>query len=99
MDISRPVFIPEPNVDSSVLGFEAKGEKEFIKNPQLFYQLIRDAFTQKRKNLRNNLKKYDFDLQFGGSDLLCYKFFLPLFGMKYQYYTSIIIERISFSSN
>lgn len=61
MDISRHVFIPEPNVDSIVLGFEAKVEKEFIKNPQLFYQLIRDAFTQKRKNLRNNLKKYDLE--------------------------------------
>lgn len=61
MDISRHVFIPEPNVDSIVLGFEAKGEKEFIKNPQLFYQLIRDAFTQKRKNLRNNLKKYNLE--------------------------------------
>lgn len=61
MDISRHVFIPEPNIDSIVLGFEAKGEKEFIKNPQLFYQLIRDAFTQKRKNLRNNLKKYDLE--------------------------------------
>ena len=61
MDISRHVFIPEPNVDSIVLGFEAKGEKEFIKNPQLFYQLIRDSFTQKRKNLRNNLKKYDLE--------------------------------------
>lgn len=61
MDISRHVFIPEPNVDSIVLGFETKIEKEFIKNPQLFYQLIRDAFTQKRKNLRNNLKKYDLE--------------------------------------
>ena len=61
MDISRHVFITEPNVDSIVLGFEAKVEKEFIKNPQLFYQLIRDAFTQKRKNLRNNLKKYDLE--------------------------------------
>lgn len=61
MDISRHVFIPEPNVDSIVLGFETKTEKEFIKDPQLFYQLIRDAFTQKRKNLRNNLKKYDLE--------------------------------------
>lgn len=61
MDISRHVFIPEPNVDSIVLGFETKTEKEFIKNPQLFYQLIRNAFTQKRKNLRNNLKKYDLE--------------------------------------
>ena len=61
MDISRHVFIPEPNVDSIVLGFETKTEKEFIKNPQLFYQLIRDAFTQKRKNLHNNLKKYDLE--------------------------------------
>ena len=61
MDISRHVFIPEPNVDSIVLGFENKKKKEFIKNPQLFYQLIRDAFTQKRKNLRNNLKKYDLE--------------------------------------
>lgn len=62
MDISRNVFIPKPNVDSIVLLMEKRDSKEYIKDLDLFYQLIRDAFRFKRKNVRNNLKAYDLNL-------------------------------------
>ena len=58
MDISRNVFIPKPNVDSIIVEFSKK-EKTPVNNLELFYNLVRDSFVQKRKTLRNNLKKYD----------------------------------------
>ena len=62
MDISRNVFIPKPNVDSIVLTMNKRDDKEYIKNINVFYKLIRDAFKYKRKNIRNNLKEYDLNL-------------------------------------
>lgn len=61
MDISRNIFIPKPNVDSIIICFKKKKDRIILKDEKLFFQLVRDAFTQKRKNLRNNLKKYDLD--------------------------------------
>ena len=58
MDVSRNVFIPKPNVDSVVLEL-CKKEKKSVNDLNKFYKLVRDSFTQKRKNLRNNLKQYD----------------------------------------
>ncbi len=58
MDVSRNVFIPKPNVDSIVLEL-CKKEKKPVNDLNKFYKLVRDSFTQKRKNLRNNLKQYD----------------------------------------
>ena len=60
LDISRNVFLPKPNVDSIVVEFTRK-ELKYLKNPDLFFKLVRDSFTQKRKNLRNNLKGYDLN--------------------------------------
>jgi 16S rRNA (adenine1518-N6/adenine1519-N6)-dimethyltransferase len=60
MDVSRNVFLPKPNVDSEVIEFSKK-EKKKINDLNTFYSLVRDSFTQKRKTLRNNLKKYDLD--------------------------------------
>lgn len=60
LDVSRNVFIPKPNVDSIVVEFNKK-EQISLKNPELFFKLVRDSFTQKRKNLRNNLKNYDLN--------------------------------------
>ena len=60
LDVSRNVFIPKPNVDSIVVEFNKK-EQICLKNPELFFKLVRDSFTQKRKNLRNNLKNYDLN--------------------------------------
>lgn len=61
MDISRNIFIPKPNVDSIVVEFTKKENSYDLKNEELFFKLIRDSFTQKRKTIRNNLKNYDLN--------------------------------------
>ena len=60
LDVSRNVFLPKPNVDSIVVEFTRKDKLE-LGNKNLFFKLVRDSFTQKRKNLRNNLRGYDLD--------------------------------------
>lgn len=61
LDISRHVFMPEPNVDSIIVEFSKKEILLAVKNEEVFFKLIRDSFTQKRKTLRNNLKGYDLE--------------------------------------
>lgn len=61
MDISANVFIPKPNVDSIVLLLERKKNIDKVANEELFFQLIKDSFRQKRKTLKNNLKDYELD--------------------------------------
>lgn len=58
IDVSKNVFIPKPNVDSIVIEMSKK-EKAPVKNIDLFYKLIKDSFTQKRKTIKNNLKNYN----------------------------------------
>lgn len=59
LDISKNVFLPKPNVDSIVVSFERRKNKLEVKNEELFFDLVKDSFVQKRKTLRNNLKNYD----------------------------------------
>lgn len=61
MDVSANVFIPKPNVDSIIVEFKKKENIINVKDKELFFKLIRDSFTQKRKTLRNNLKGYDLE--------------------------------------
>lgn len=61
MDISKNIFIPKPNVDSIVVEFTKKEQRYELKNKDLFFKLIRDSFTQKRKTIKNNLKNYDLN--------------------------------------
>lgn len=62
LDISKNVFIPKPNVDSIVVEFSRKANLKHLKDKKLFFKLIRDSFTQKRKTLRNNLKEYNLKI-------------------------------------
>lgn len=58
--VGKNKFYPVPNVDSAVIKLTAKAEKlpvDFNK----FNQFVKDCFQFKRKNLRNNLSKYDKD--------------------------------------
>ena len=59
--VKRNSFIPVPNVDSMVLSFYKKANREVLNNEELFFNLVRDSFQFKRKTLRNNLKNYDLD--------------------------------------
>ena len=60
--VSKNSFFPKPNVDSVVIKFSRKSELLKVNDLDFFFRFVRDAFTQKRKNLRNNLKSYDLDL-------------------------------------
>lgn len=66
-NVSRKVFIPEPNVDSAVIQIELYDKPKFqAKNEALFFSFVRLCFSQRRKTLMNNLSlKYpkDFSLK------------------------------------
>lgn len=59
--VSRNSFVPKPNVDSMVVSLTRKKKQLPVRNELLFFQLVRDSFRYKRKNLKNNLKQYDLD--------------------------------------
>ena len=60
-NVSRNNFYPVPNVDSAVVNMTLKKSFLDVKDPDVFFKLVRDSFQYKRKNLKNNLKKYDLD--------------------------------------
>lgn len=60
-DVSKNCFYPVPKVDSMVLKLVTK-EKAKLNDRNLFESLIRASFALKRKNIRNNLKKYDLEI-------------------------------------
>ena len=49
------------NYKENELEFKKKENIYELKNSEVFFKLIRDSFTQKRKTLRNNLKGYNLD--------------------------------------
>lgn len=61
LNVSRNVFLPKPNVDSVVVEFNKKSNLKELINSELFFKLVKDSFTQKRKTLKNNLKGYNLD--------------------------------------
>lgn len=60
--VSRNQFVPVPNVDSVIVSFSEKQDRLHVLDVNFFEQIVRDSFQYKRKNLRNNLKKYDLDI-------------------------------------
>lgn len=60
VNVNKKCFEPIPKVDSVVVKLTKK-KKYQAKNEEKFYKLVKDSFTQKRKNLRNNLRNYDLE--------------------------------------
>jgi len=58
--VSRNCFEPVPGVDSAVICLDKKNIKIDF-DIKKFERFIKDAFQYKRKNLRNNLRKYDLE--------------------------------------
>ncbi len=54
--VSEQVFNPPPKVKSGVLSLTRKTNPVEIGNPDLFQQLVKLSFNQRRKTLRNSLK-------------------------------------------
>lgn len=54
------VFIPQPNVDSVIVGLSPYQENIYQKNvldKNFFFQIVKSIFQQRRKTLRNSLSK------------------------------------------
>ena len=62
LDVSKNVFLPRPNVDSIVVEFSKKESMIELKDEKMFFKLVKDAFSQKRKTIKNNLKSYDLSI-------------------------------------
>jgi 16S rRNA (adenine1518-N6/adenine1519-N6)-dimethyltransferase len=55
-DVSKHVFFPKPDVDSSILVFVPKPERNCAELKPIF-EFIKKCFAQRRKTLANNLKE------------------------------------------
>ncbi|NMS90447.1 16S rRNA (adenine(1518)-N(6)/adenine(1519)-N(6))-dimethyltransferase RsmA [Clostridioides difficile] len=52
----RHMFIPQPNVDSTVIGLHVRAEKKYdVHNEELFFKTVKASFGQRRKTLLNSL--------------------------------------------
>ncbi|MBT2215783.1 16S rRNA (adenine(1518)-N(6)/adenine(1519)-N(6))-dimethyltransferase RsmA [Virgibacillus dakarensis] len=59
MHVPKSVFMPKPNVDSSVLKLTIKDTPPVdVLDEEYFFTLVRAAFAQRRKTLKNNLTNY-----------------------------------------
>lgn len=52
----RHMFIPQPNVDSTVIGLHVREEKKYnVDNEDIFFKTVKASFGQRRKTLLNSL--------------------------------------------
>ncbi|NLM05736.1 MAG: 16S rRNA (adenine(1518)-N(6)/adenine(1519)-N(6))-dimethyltransferase RsmA [Tissierellia bacterium] len=58
-DVSKNVFIPKPKVDSSVLRLKPKEEREEVGDK--FFELVRAAFSNRRKTLVNSISNSELN--------------------------------------
>ena len=58
-DVAPSAFVPAPKVTSSVVKMTKKEHVEYL-NIKEFQKFLMDAFKQKRKTLKNNLKQYNW---------------------------------------
>jgi len=58
MKVSREAFYPKPRVDSAVVTIRPSMGKLPVKNEQLFIDMVRTLFTQRRRKLRGVLARY-----------------------------------------
>lgn len=57
-------FNPPPKVKSAVIRMTRNPLKKLSCDENLFKQVVKTAFNQRRKTLRNSLKTFSFDLEF-----------------------------------
>lgn len=58
--VNKNSFNPVPKVDSAIIRMKKRLAKPIV-DEEKYFKLINDAFSQKRKTLKNNLKAYDFE--------------------------------------
>ena len=57
----RHMFVPQPNVDSIVIGLHVRDEKKYVvDNEDIFFKTVKASFGQRRKTLLNSLSGLGF---------------------------------------
>ncbi|ENY8963169.1 16S rRNA (adenine(1518)-N(6)/adenine(1519)-N(6))-dimethyltransferase RsmA [Clostridioides difficile] len=52
----RHMFIPQPNVDSTVIGLHVRDKRKYdVNNEEIFFKTVKASFGQRRKTLLNSL--------------------------------------------
>lgn len=64
VDVPKNVFIPKPNVDSAVISLDVYNKpKVNVEDEKLFFNIVRAAFSKRRKTLLNSLSKSTLGLE------------------------------------
>ncbi len=58
-DVSPNVFKPKPKVNSSVLSLKRKKSTKVVCDEELLFKVVKLSFQQRRKKIKNSLKKLD----------------------------------------
>lgn len=59
MNVPKSVFMPQPNVDSSILQLVTREKPPIhVENEDYFFSIVQACFAQRRKTLRNNLASH-----------------------------------------
>ena len=58
--VNPGVFNPPPKVDSGVMRLRRKADYSLPCDEKLFFRVVKTAFQQRRKTLRNSLKTFNF---------------------------------------
>ncbi|UOQ91346.1 16S rRNA (adenine(1518)-N(6)/adenine(1519)-N(6))-dimethyltransferase RsmA [Halobacillus shinanisalinarum] len=59
MNVPKTVFMPQPNVDSSVLHLQMRTKPPVdVEDEEFFFDLVKASFGQRRKTLMNNLARH-----------------------------------------
>ena len=57
-DVAPACFTPPPKVMSGVIRLKVRNEKFEIRNEKAFFILVKAAFNQRRKTLRNAVQEF-----------------------------------------
>ena len=68
--VNETVFFPPPKVKSAVIRLRRNQTPALDCDEQLFVKIVKSAFNQRRKTLRNSLKNFNIDKEKTGSELL-----------------------------
>lgn len=67
--VDEQQFLPPPKVKSAVIRMVRNTEKHLHCSEDLFKQVVKAGFNQRRKTLRNSLNQFAFDAEFRQNDL------------------------------
>ena len=61
--LSPNCFFPKPKINSIILFFNFKKEIKNLHNENIFYEIVKKSFNQRRKTIKNSLKIKNIDIE------------------------------------